>query len=102
MGSLFKFVGFPFEDAAAEDEGKSLLKQSIESVRSKHDWRQSSCCRNVEMLTLAGEGLPIRRHFDWTVGLNPDGNVVLFGNPCSDRDVEQRAKVSDCLDFFNP
>jgi hypothetical protein len=61
------------------------------------------------MLTLAGDGLPIRRHFDWTVGVGPGGgggggvatsppsSLVLFGDPCTDRDVEQRAKV--CLVF---
>jgi hypothetical protein len=101
MGNLFKFNGYPFEEAAAKDEGKSILENAIKSVFDACDRKKTSRCRNIEMVTLSGAGLPIRRHFDWIVGLGTDGNVVLFGDPCSDRDVDQCAKVfSQEREFF--
>jgi hypothetical protein len=58
--------------------------------------------RNIEMVTLRDEdsGFPIKRHFDWTAGQDKNGQILLFGDPCSDDDVEQRAKDVELIDFF--
>jgi PAS domain S-box-containing protein len=55
--------------------------------------------RNIEMLTLA-EGLPIKKHFDWTAGIGRDGQVILFGDPVNEQDEEQRVKDAELVDFF--
>jgi hypothetical protein len=58
--------------------------------------------RNIEMVTLRSEdsGFPMKRHFDWTAGRDKTGQILLFGDPCSDDDVEQRAKDVELIDFF--
>ena len=56
---------------------------------------------NVEMLSLAGDaGMPIKRHFDWTVGKGQGDDLLLFGFPCSEQAVEQRTKDAELIDFF--
>ena len=74
------------------------LEQAIKDVIDGKTER--SKVRNIEMLTLGGMGLPIRRHFDWSVGAASRGKLLLFGDPCSDEDVKQRAKDSELVDFF--
>lgn len=99
MGKLFKFSSIAFPTLATEgDLHRMKLEQAIESVKTGTTERAKA--RNIEMLTLAGEGLPIKKHFDWTVGRGPDGTVLLFGDPCTEQDVEQRAKDSELVDFF--
>jgi PAS domain S-box-containing protein len=101
MGPLYKFRGFGFGDAPFEEEGKAKLKAAISSARDHGSQPASRRVRNLEMLSLAADGgLPIRKHFDWTCGLGADGSVVLFGEPCSEGDVEQRARDSELVDFF--
>jgi hypothetical protein len=59
-----------------------------------------SCkARNIEMLTLS-EGFPIKKHFDWTIGVGKDGQVLLFGDAVNEQDEEQRAKDAELIDFF--
>jgi PAS domain S-box-containing protein len=55
--------------------------------------------RNIEMLTLS-EGLPIKKHFDWTIGVGRDGQVLLFGDAVNEQDEEQRTKDAELIDFF--
>jgi PAS domain S-box-containing protein len=55
--------------------------------------------RNIEMLTLS-EGFPIKKHFDWTIGVGKDGQVLLFGDAVNEQDEEQRAKDAELVDFF--
>ena len=55
--------------------------------------------RNIEMLTLS-KGFPIKKHFDWTVGVGKDGQVILFGDAVNEQDEEQRAKDAELVDFF--
>jgi hypothetical protein len=37
-------------------------------------------------------GFPIKKHFDWTIGVGRDGQVLLFGDAVNEQDEEQRAK----------
>jgi PAS domain S-box-containing protein len=99
MGKLYKISSMAFPMLATEgDLHRIKLEQAIESVKAGTTERAKA--RNIEMLTLAGEGIPIKKHFDWTVGRGPDGTVLLFGDPCTEQDVEQRAKDSELVDFF--
>lgn len=99
MGKLFKISSMAFPMLATEgDLHRIKLEQAIESVKAGTTERAKA--RNIEMLTLGGEGIPIKKHFDWTVGRGPDGTVLLFGDPCTEQDVEQRAKDSELVDFF--
>ena len=59
MGPQYKFAGYPFSQAPADDEGKALLAKTIEKVRSGKSQRER--LRNLKMITLAGEaGLPVK------------------------------------------
>ena len=50
---------------------------------------------------LRAAGIPVRRHFDWSVGgASPGGGLLLMGEPCSERTMEQRAKDAELVDFF--
>ena len=63
MGPQYKFADYPFSQAPADDEGKTLLAETIEKVRSGKSLRER--LRNLQMITLAGEaGLPVKAHFD--------------------------------------
>jgi PAS domain S-box-containing protein len=99
IGQMFKISGMKFSAlATVGDQDRTLLEGAIEAVKSGKTDR--SRARNVEMITLAGAGLPIKKHFDWTVGRSSEGNVILFGDPCTDQDMEQRAKDCELVDFF--
>jgi len=100
MGPLFKFSGYEFAESAATEDGKTKLKVAIASVRAGIAPRER--LRNLEMLTLAGEaGLPIKSHFDWFIGPgSAAGEIILFGDPCSDDLLEQREKDAELIDFF--
>jgi hypothetical protein len=64
--------------------------------------------RNIEMITLRDDesGFPVKRHFDWTAGHCKESEdhsrkqILLFADPCSDDDVEQRVKDLELIDFF--
>ena len=99
VGQMFKISGMEFSMLATEGElHRVKLEQAIKDVIDGKTER--SKVRNIEMLTLGGMGLPIRRHFDWSVGAASRGKLLLFGDPCSDEDVKQRAKDSELVDFF--
>jgi len=101
MGPLYKFSGYSFSQAAAEDEGKAKLAAAIEAVRSGASSRER--LRNLQMITLAGEsGLPVKSYFDWFLGASCEvpGEVTLYGDPCSDDILEQRHKDAELVDFF--
>lgn len=99
MGQLYKMSSTAFPMLATEGElHRTKLQEAIASVQTGTTERAKA--RNIEMLTLAGDGLPIRKHFDWIVGRGPDGRILLFGDPCTEQDVEQRAKDSELVDFF--
>jgi PAS domain S-box-containing protein len=101
MGPIFKYAGFEFSAAATEGENhRTKLEKAIESVKNKTVARVN--VNNVEMLTLAGDaGVPIRKHFDWTVGQGKDDHILLlFGYPCTGQDIEQRSKDAELIDFF--
>mmetsp|Transcript_3814 Transcript_3814/g.6360 ORF Transcript_3814/g.6360 Transcript_3814/m.6360 type:complete len:715 (+) Transcript_3814:122-2266(+) len=99
FGALYKFKCCAFSATATEGDHRIKLEDAIELVRTGEIGRVA--VRNVEMLTLAGEaGLPIKRHFDWTFGKGTDGDTLLFGYPCTEQDVEKRAKDDDLVDFF--
>jgi PAS domain S-box-containing protein len=68
-------------------------------AKSEQKPRTSFKARNIEMLTLS-EGLPIKKHFDWTIGVGRDGQVLLFGDAVNEQDEEQRAKDAELIDFF--
>jgi PAS domain S-box-containing protein len=99
VGQMFKISGMEFSMLATEGElHRVKLEQAIKDVIDGKAERSKA--RNIEMLTLAGMGLPIRRHFDWSVGGASRGKLLLFGDPCTDEDVKQRAKDSELVDFF--
>ena len=101
MGPLFKYAGFDFSTAATEgEEHRKKLEKAIESVKNRTVARVN--VNNVEMLTLAGDsGMPVRKHFDWTVGQGRDDHILLlFGYPCSEQEIEQHSKDAELIDFF--
>jgi len=99
MGPLYKFANFGFAQSAATDDGKATLGAAIARVHSGASKRER--LRNLEMLTLAGDaGLPIKSHFDWFIGASDSGEVVLYGDACSDDLLEQREKDAELIDFF--
>jgi len=100
MGPLFKYSQYSFAKAAANDEASRKLQEAFDAVCSGDSPRVR--LRNIEMLTLAGEaGLPIKAHFDWFIGPGDiKGEVTVFGDPCSDDILEQRAKDAELIDFF--
>jgi PAS domain S-box-containing protein len=101
MGPLFKYAGFEFSATATEGEDhRKKLEDAIESVKNRTVARIN--VNNVEMLTLAGDsGMPIRKHFDWTVGRGKDDHILLlFGYPCTEQDMAQHSKDAELIDFF--
>ena len=100
MGPQYKFADYPFSQAPADDEGKTLLAETIEKVRSGKSLRER--LRNLQMITLAGEaGLPVKAHFDWFIGPSDvAGEVIMYGDPCSDDILAQRHKDAELVDFF--
>jgi len=107
MGPLYKFANYEFAEAAVELPGKgkdiasrAKLKIALSSVRAGISARER--VRNVEMLTLAGDaGLPVKAHFDWFIGPgDAPGELILFGDPCSDDILAQREKDAELIDFF--
>lgn len=97
MGPLFKFASYAFADSAEKNDDRERMRKAISSVISNGDAQR---LRNVEMISLS-DGLPIRRHFDWTVGQGADGTVLLFGDRCNQQDEEQIARDAELIDFFD-
>mmetsp|Transcript_66135 Transcript_66135/g.74054 ORF Transcript_66135/g.74054 Transcript_66135/m.74054 type:complete len:815 (-) Transcript_66135:241-2685(-) len=66
--------------------------------------------RDIEMTTLTGDsGFPVRRYFDWFISKSIDADneygegediILLLGDPCTERDVDQREKDAELIDFF--
>jgi len=106
IGPLFKFAEYGFASAATEGPSRTKLVEAIDQASSDGGGAKASVSvRNVEILTLVGEaGLPVKRHFDWTVGKglrgDPEDYLILFGNPVSEKDVEERHKDAELIDFF--
>jgi PAS domain S-box-containing protein len=108
FGPLFKYSAATFSTMATdspehraqlEDAIKQASLSAYEGSNSQHKALFSFKARNIEMLTLS-EGLPIKKHFDWTIGLGRDGQVILFGDAVNEQDEEQRAKDAELIDFF--
>mmetsp|Transcript_66136 Transcript_66136/g.74058 ORF Transcript_66136/g.74058 Transcript_66136/m.74058 type:complete len:195 (-) Transcript_66136:2102-2686(-) len=67
--------------------------------------------RDIEMTTLTGDsGFPVRRYFDWFISKSIDADneygegediILLLGDPCTERDVDQREKDAELIDFFS-
>jgi PAS domain S-box-containing protein len=115
FGPLFKYSAATFSSMATDsEEHRAKLEGALKQARltaaessnvapnvtkSQQKPRTSFKARNIEMLTLS-EGLPIKKHFDWTIGVGKDGQVILFGDPVNEQDEEQRAKDAELIDFF--
>eukprot|EP00218_Dolichomastix_sp_CCMP3274_P007010 CAMPEP_0170135428 /NCGR_PEP_ID=MMETSP0033_2-20121228/2473_1 /TAXON_ID=195969 /ORGANISM="Dolichomastix tenuilepis, Strain CCMP3274" /LENGTH=788 /DNA_ID=CAMNT_0010371027 /DNA_START=31 /DNA_END=2397 /DNA_ORIENTATION=- len=101
MGPRFKFANEPFiKGFTATPEGANELREAVRAVQTGAAVRQR--VRNVEMLSLA-EGLPIKKHFDWVVGkegTGPEARVMVWGLPCTERDVEKAAQDAELIDLF--
>jgi len=106
VGPLFKFAQYAFSSAASEGPSRAKLVEALDKVRTFEDEKSSVSARDVEMLTLQGSsGLPVKRYFDWTVwkkGGDDSGQdlILLFGNPVSEKDAEERHKDAELIDFF--
>jgi hypothetical protein len=87
MGPLYKFANTVFDDGACgSEESKRLLGNALHAVRRGVESKVS--VKDVQMITLEGAaGLPVRRHFDWSVGktTTAGGSLILMGEPCSER-----------------
>jgi PAS domain S-box-containing protein len=115
FGPLFKYSAATFSSLATDSaEHRAKLEVALEQARlstagasnsapngpqSQQKPRTSCKARNIEMLTLS-EGLPIKKHFDWTIGVGRDGQMLLFGDAVNGQDEEQRAKDAELIDFF--
>ena len=99
ISPLFKITESNFLSLVSDKNRPSFL-DAIRTVKANDENKGKAC--NIEMTTLAesNSGLPIKRHFDWTMGRGKDGQLVLFGEPCTANDVEQRAKDAELIDFF--
>lgn len=101
ISPLFKLKGSNFFELVSSEEHQLKLKEAIACVISGQS--SSKKARNIEMTTLAdsNSGLPIRRHCDWTIVKGQeDEQLLLFGDPVTEHDAEQRAKDADLVDFF--
>jgi PAS domain S-box-containing protein len=116
FGPLFKYSAATFSSLATDSpKQRAKLEDAIRQTRLSADGASkgdksgvkrnqnprnpSFKARNIEMLTLS-EGLPIKKHFDWTIGVSRDGQVLLFGDAVNEQDEEQRAKDAELVDFF--
>jgi PAS domain S-box-containing protein len=99
VSPLFKMTASNFLSLVSEKHQASFL-DAIRTAKTGNELKGKA--RNIEMTTLAesNSGLPIKRHFDWTVGLGKDGKIVLFGDPCTEKDMAQRAQDAELIDFF--
>jgi hypothetical protein len=88
FGPLFKYSAAIFSTMATDSpEHRAKLEDAIKQARLTTDEGPNSHqkpltsfkARNIEMLTLS-EGLPIKKHFDWTIGLGRDGQVMQSMN----------------------
>ena len=77
--------------------------------KRKKDNNKRVRVRDIEMTTLTGEsGFPVRRYFDWFISKSTKDDqygegedvLLLLGDPCTERDVEQREKDAELIDFF--
>lgn len=118
MGPLFKFKNCSFWELATEkDDGKELLRDAIEHVRIGNKSDESKLdnsdgadtndndvlrkrLRNVEMISLA-KNIPMKCHFDWSIGKGADGAIILFGDKCNDKDEEAIERDAEFIDFFD-
>jgi PAS domain S-box-containing protein len=115
FGPLFKYSAATFSSLATDSaEHRAKLEGAMKQARlstaeasngapngpQSQPKSHTSCkARNIEMLTLS-EGLPIKKHFDWTIGVGRDGQILLFGDAVTQQDEEERAKDADLVDFF--
>jgi PAS domain S-box-containing protein len=99
VSPLFKMTASNFVSLVSEKHQASFL-DAIRTAKTGNELKGKA--RNIEMTTLAesNSGLPIKRHFDWTVGIGKDGKIVLFGDPCTEKDVAQREQDAELIDFF--
>jgi hypothetical protein len=106
VAPLWKMLNIDFLFLVEEGGGKShrdKIQTIIESVAGqRHNNSGRAKARNIAMLTLRDDdnGFPRKQHFDWMVGKGKDGQIILFGDPCNEDDVEQRAKADELIDFF--
>jgi PAS domain S-box-containing protein len=115
FGPLFKYAASTFSTLATDSPShRAKLEDALKQARLSTDGasggvpnrpksqqkpRISFKARNIEMLTLS-EGFPIKKHFDWTIGVSRGGQVLLFGDAVDEQDKEQRAKDAEFVDFF--
>ncbi|KAI2506120.1 cheY-homologous receiver domain [Fragilaria crotonensis] len=99
VSPFFKMTASNFLSLVSEKHQSSFL-DAIRTAKTGNEVKGKA--RNIEMTTLAesNSGLPIKRHFDWTVGLGKDGKIVLFGDPCTEKDMAERAQDAELIDFF--
>jgi signal transduction histidine kinase/ActR/RegA family two-component response regulator len=107
FGPLFKYSAATFSSLATDSvEHRAKLEGAMKQARlstaeasngapngpQSQPKSHTSCkARNIEMLTLS-EDLPIKKHFDWTIGVGRDGQILLFGDAVTEQDEEERAK----------
>lgn len=105
MGPLFKFQNCTFPELATEkDGGKEILQQAIEYMREVNTAEDEEVLRkrlrNIEMISLA-DNIPMKYHFDWSIGKGPDGSIILFGDKCNEKDEAAIARDAEFIDFFD-
>jgi PAS domain S-box-containing protein len=99
VSPIYKLLNSNFLTLVSDKHQSSFL-DAISNAKSSTE--KKARVRNVEITTLTecSGGLPIKRHFDWVIGITEDDSILLFGDPCSNKDVEQRTKDAELIDFF--
>eukprot|EP00542_Grammatophora_oceanica_P010520 CAMPEP_0194034012 /NCGR_PEP_ID=MMETSP0009_2-20130614/6443_1 /TAXON_ID=210454 /ORGANISM="Grammatophora oceanica, Strain CCMP 410" /LENGTH=727 /DNA_ID=CAMNT_0038674747 /DNA_START=96 /DNA_END=2279 /DNA_ORIENTATION=+ len=111
VGPLFKIQASNFLELIPQQEHKDKLMEAVTKAhgptKTTKPGSRGSRVRNIEMITVSesNSGLPIKRHFDWTISvrdgtLNQGTTFLLMGDPVSEQDSEQRAKDAELVDFF--
>ena len=120
FGPLYKFKAWEFYNAATDEDvnpsaentqggdnasketNRSKFRDAIDKVRASLvpsaavEAASTAKIRNVEMLTLGTNegGLPVRHHFDWTIGSvkleNGDDVVMLYGDMVNELESKDR------------
>jgi hypothetical protein len=99
VSPFFKMTASNFLSLVTEKHQSSFL-DAIRTAKTGNEVKGKA--RNIERTTLAESNscLPIKRHFDWTIGLGKDGKIVLFGDRCTEKDMAERAQDAELIDFF--
>jgi PAS domain S-box-containing protein len=87
---------------ATTGQHQEKLLKALEAVSSGRQERARA--RSVETLTLAeaDNGFPIKKYFDWMVTKSArSSQIIMYGDPCHEQDLEQRAKDAELVDFFH-